>query len=32
MCVECGCETKEETQRESSNNVVTISSIRGNAD
>jgi hypothetical protein len=31
MCVECGCEKAEETQRESSDNVVTSSSIKGNS-
>lgn len=31
MCVECGCETKEESQRESVNNIVTINSIKGDS-
>ncbi len=30
MCLDCGCQTKEDTQRESSN-TVTSSSIKGNS-
>lgn len=30
MCIDCGCQNKEETQRESSN-VITSSSIKGDS-